>query len=58
MSKNYTSNTIAAQYSIMKVWLAEAEISQAQHFLYSKYSLNFLRQGFDGTGYSSYICQC
>ena len=26
MSKNYTSNTIAAQYSIMKVWLAEAEI--------------------------------
>ncbi|MBR5860933.1 MAG: site-specific integrase [Bacteroidaceae bacterium] len=26
MSKNYTSNTIAAQYSIMKVWLTEAEI--------------------------------
>lgn len=26
MSKNYTANTIAAQYSIMKVWLSEAEI--------------------------------
>ena len=26
MNKNYTSNTIAGQYSIMKVWLAEAEI--------------------------------
>lgn len=26
MSKNYTANTIAAQYSIMKVWLGEAEI--------------------------------
>lgn len=26
ISKNYTANTIAAQYSIMKVWLAEAEI--------------------------------
>ena len=26
MSKNYTANTIASQYSIMKVWLSEAEI--------------------------------
>ena len=26
MNKNYTSNTIAAQYSIMKVWLGEAEL--------------------------------
>ena len=26
ISKNYTANTIAAQYSIMKVWLGEAEI--------------------------------
>ena len=25
MNKNYTSNTIAGQYSIMKVWLSEAE---------------------------------
>ena len=26
ISKNYTANTIAAQYSIMKVWLREAEL--------------------------------
>ena len=26
MNKNYTSNTITAQYSIMKVWLGEAEL--------------------------------
>ena len=26
MNKNYTANTIASQYSIMKVWLTEAEI--------------------------------
>lgn len=26
MNKNYTANTIASQYSIMKVWLSEAEI--------------------------------
>ena len=32
ISKNYTANTIAAQYSIMKVWLAEAEI-QGDHGL-------------------------
>ena len=28
MNKNYTSNTIAAQYSIMKVWLSEAELQR------------------------------
>ena len=32
--------------------------SKPSIFLYSKYSLNFIRQGFVGTGYSSYICQC
>ena len=26
MNKNYTSNTIASQYSVMKVWLGEAEL--------------------------------
>ena len=32
--------------------------SNANMFLCSNMILNFLRQGFAGTGYSSYICQC